>query len=399
MLRQKPPVIFIIQNNDLWRYWVVTVLCQAGAQVESFSTAAEAFKHLEDNALPDLVLVDAHTPDLASTRFASVFEDVRSSTCWDIPVISVSASENPVDAAQVIANTGARGFLKLPCPEALLLNLADMLLHGSRPSGQPLVLVADDSPAIRKVLMSNLSFRGYKTLEALDGAQTVQLAQETNPDVIILDHILPDGLGLAVMPRLNIKALSCVIVITGDPTPSLAEEYSRLGAHAFIRKPFNVGYVLDMIDKVVGLHSLQPVETPSLDPSPDLDVRLERYEDLFQKFPLGTAVFKAIEDGFDFAVVALNNAAEVLLGFRHDSGAEDRLSQTLPSSLDSGLQDSMRHVLRKGKAEFFSFAGCSDARCANFGVCHVLPLLSGEVALVFGKPPGADAAVRARSSP
>jgi CheY-like chemotaxis protein len=391
MLRQKPPAIFVIQNDDLWRYWVISTLRQAGAQVESFSTAGAAFQHLEANAAPDLMLVDVQVPDLATARFTAVLADLRAAGCQDIPVLAVSSSADPMAPERVHNLTEATGFLKLPCPEALLLNLADMLLHGSRPSGQPLVLVADDSAELRKVLASNLTYRGYKVVEAGDGAETIRLARELNPDAIILDHILPDVLGLSVMPQLQACGHPFIMVITGDPTPSLAEEYSRLGVDAFIRKPFNVGHVLDVIGTSFRLHALPAMDAPGVEPSSGPDLREERYEDLFQKLLWGVAVFEVLDDGLDFAFVAVNPAAEVLLGFRPDPPAERRLSQVLPGSLDSGLPDAMRQAWESGAMEYLSFAGCPDARCAGLGACHVLPLVTGEVAVVFAKPPGAKA--------
>ena len=135
MLRQKPPEILVVQNDDLWRYWAVNTLRQAGAHVESFSTAAQAFQHLEANAAPDMVLVDIQVPDLDALCFARAMKELRAANCQEIPALALSAMPEPTVPAKVIETTGASAFLKLPCHEGLLLNLADMLLHGSRPSG------------------------------------------------------------------------------------------------------------------------------------------------------------------------------------------------------------------------------------------------------------------------
>ncbi len=389
MLRQKPPVIMVIQGDDLWRYRLADFLRQAGAYVESFSTAGQAFEHLEANAVPDLVVVDAHAPDLAGVSFPSVFADLRASSCMEIPVLAVSAAEEPPEAGQVIGLTDATAFLRLPCPDMLLLDLADMLLHGSSASGRPLVLVADDSVALRKVLASNLESHGYHIVEAADGAETLRLARELRPDVIILDHILPDTMGLAILPHLLSYSKPFVIVITGDPTPSLAEEYSRLGAQAFIRKPFNVGSIAGMIGMSCRLRPQPGMAQSGEDQLGGADFIRERYEDLFGRLPFGAAVFEPLDGGLDFAFIDINPVAAKLLGLRADSVVDGRLSQAMPASLDAGLIDAMRQAFEGASARYFSFAGSADARLAGLGSCLITPLITSEVAVVFTRLPDA----------
>jgi two-component system KDP operon response regulator KdpE len=48
------------------------------------------------------------------------------------------------------------------------------------------VLVADDEPALRKLLKTNMELEGYETLEAANGAEVLESVRRDNPDIILL---------------------------------------------------------------------------------------------------------------------------------------------------------------------------------------------------------------------
>ena len=54
------------------------------------------------------------------------------------------------------------------------------------------ILIVDDEPPIRDILVYNLEKEGYKTIEASDGLDAVNMALEQKPDLILLDIMLPD---------------------------------------------------------------------------------------------------------------------------------------------------------------------------------------------------------------
>ena len=66
---------------------------------------------------------------------------------------------------------------------------------------QPLVLIVDDEPAIRRLLRTSLLAQGYRTVEAESGAaaMTMAMAATEKPDILLLDLGLPDMDGLEVI--------------------------------------------------------------------------------------------------------------------------------------------------------------------------------------------------------
>ena len=74
----------------------------------------------------------------------------------------------------------------------------------STPAGVPrTVLVVEDDPWIRGLLTDLLSGEGYEVIQAQDGVSGLKMAQERDPDVILLDLAMPEKSGLDVLHELK----------------------------------------------------------------------------------------------------------------------------------------------------------------------------------------------------
>ena len=113
------------------------------------------------------------------------------------------------------------------------------------------ILIVDDSLLMRAIIKDSLEKSGYEIIgEAATGESAIDIALELNPDVITLDNILPDMIGtdiLQVYKQENLK--SKVILISAVGQDSAIEEGMRLGAHAYIVKPFTTEQLVEAIEK------------------------------------------------------------------------------------------------------------------------------------------------------
>ena len=105
--------------------------------------------------------------------------------------------------------------------------------------GPRTVLVVDDEPDIRRVVVAYLSQAGYRTLEAGDGTRALELAREQQPDVVVLDLMLPDLDGIEVCRRLRTFTDAYVLMLTAR-----TEEVDTLiglsvGGDDYLTKPFS----------------------------------------------------------------------------------------------------------------------------------------------------------------
>ena len=103
------------------------------------------------------------------------------------------------------------------------------------------ILIVDDEPSIQDLLVFNLEKEGYKTITASDGEEGVSLALSQNPDLILLDVMLPKADGLTVCKKIR-QTMSKVPIIM---LSAKGEEIDKIlgleiGADDYMTKPFSI---------------------------------------------------------------------------------------------------------------------------------------------------------------
>ena len=99
------------------------------------------------------------------------------------------------------------------------------------------VLVVDDEPGIVKVLGIKLKLHGYEVAGTTSGANAVDLAREWEPDVMLLDILMPGMNGMEVLER--VRTFSQVPVIVFTARPDITQIANNMGADDYIAKPFD----------------------------------------------------------------------------------------------------------------------------------------------------------------
>ena len=114
------------------------------------------------------------------------------------------------------------------------------------------VLIVDDSLYMRTVIKDALSSSGYDVVgQAANGETAIDLALELQPDIITLDNILPDMLGLDIIKVLKEEEIkSKIIMISAVGQQSVIDEGLSLGADNYIVKPFTSEQLIESIGKL-----------------------------------------------------------------------------------------------------------------------------------------------------
>ena len=124
----------------------------------------------------------------------------------------------------------------------------------------PVVVVAEDSVVIRAVLCEQLQSRGYRVVEAGDGAQAMDACRRERPDVVLLDVEMPQLDGHAVLASIKAEPELTdipVVFVTSRVTTEDVVEGLRLGAHDYLRKPFEASELLARVHAAVRIKALQ----------------------------------------------------------------------------------------------------------------------------------------------
>jgi two-component system chemotaxis response regulator CheY len=114
------------------------------------------------------------------------------------------------------------------------------------------ILVIEDSAYQRTKISKVLESVGHLVIQASDGREGLLTAASSNPDLVLLDLLMPEMGGLEVLQELHDKHLALpVIVLTADIQETTRRQCLDLGADGFINKPLKSQELLDVVAQAI----------------------------------------------------------------------------------------------------------------------------------------------------
>ncbi|WP_029291582.1 response regulator transcription factor [Cellulomonas sp. HZM] len=133
------------------------------------------------------------------------------------------------------------------------------------------LLVVDDEPNIRELLATSLRFAGFEVHAAADGGSALRLARDVEPDLVVLDVMLPDMDGFTVTRRMREKGQHTpVLFLTARDDTADKVQGLTVGGDDYVTKPFSLEEVVARIRAILRRTSADA----------DDDARVLRYSDL-----------------------------------------------------------------------------------------------------------------------
>ncbi|MDB5908946.1 MAG: response regulator receiver protein, partial [Massilia sp.] len=237
------------------------------------------------------------------------------------------------------------------------------------------VLVADDDPVMRLLMLEMLGQVGLDCIEAEDGAQAVAYCKSMSPDLILLDVDMPNMDGFSACREIrNLETgapIPIIMVTGGDDIEAVTNAY-EVGATDFVSKPINwailghrVLYVLRASDAIVRLRMADAHNRAVLAAIPDTFFRLNR-------------------DGFylDYEPGNEMQGHDAIAAFPSEPCVGKHITEVLPSEIAERLLEQMRSVLdtqhvRSVDYELMRFGSVRhfEARLVSTGTSEVLGLV------------------------
>ena len=116
------------------------------------------------------------------------------------------------------------------------------------------ILICDDDPAILRVLQVNLEVEGYTALLAHHGEEALEVAARENPDLIILDIMMPRLDGYQTCERLKqddaLKHIP-VVFLSAKAQQSDIDKGKTYGVADYLTKPFDPDVLVDTIERLL----------------------------------------------------------------------------------------------------------------------------------------------------
>lgn len=145
------------------------------------------------------------------------------------------------------------------------------------------VLIIEDEQPIVEILKYNLEKEGYAVQAAYDGAEGLSLALSQNPDLILLDVMLPKMDGFEVCRKIREQAATPIIMLTARDEEVDKVLGLELGADDYMTKPFSIRELTARVKAnlrrtTIDKAQAAPTEASEVIVSGDLVINIERYE-------------------------------------------------------------------------------------------------------------------------
>jgi len=132
----------------------------------------------------------------------------------------------------------------------------DVFLQRSGPSSGvgPTVLIVDDDEKLREYVRVNLEMEGYTVREAGSAEEGLRVLEETTPNLVLLDVMMPEVDGWEMLQRVQERhgiGTIPVIMFSGKVDEQAADEAASRGAQGFIGKPFNPQELIDQTKQLL----------------------------------------------------------------------------------------------------------------------------------------------------
>lgn len=247
--------ILIIDDDGIVRDALSIFLTRSGHRVLTAADGSNGVLAFRNN-MPDLVVLDRDLPVMSGSKVFDAIRKISAAT----PIVILSGFNAP-EEVDAYLRCGAAAFLSKADGLTPVLDAIDSLLgerskedlaalSSVRPAGgpaaapekaAPLVLFADDDPAIRKILGRFLASLGYSTVGAEDGAAAVELARARKPDIVLLDISMPKKTGVEALKELLPEMPETgFMMISGNNDEDVARDCLQFGAFDYIAKPVNL---------------------------------------------------------------------------------------------------------------------------------------------------------------
>jgi len=144
------------------------------------------------------------------------------------------------------------------------------------------IVVVDDEPSIRELLVAGLRYVGFDVLNAATGHSAIQLISEAKPDLIVLDVMLPDQDGFTVARSLRGRGVTTpIIFLTAKDDTSDKVKGLSVGGDDYLTKPFSLEELTARIHAVLRrtrVKTNSPPDNNEILQVGDLKLNLATYE-------------------------------------------------------------------------------------------------------------------------
>ena len=118
----------------------------------------------------------------------------------------------------------------------------------------PTIMVVDDDEDVRSLMRKWLEMNGSRVVEAKDGDEAVEIAQQEHPRLIVMDIGLPQRSGISATYRIRshpeLQAVP-IVVITAYDSAELRDDALKAGCNDYLIKPIDIDQLKDVLNRLL----------------------------------------------------------------------------------------------------------------------------------------------------
>ena len=225
------------------------LLRKVDLEPRAFTRAEAALMALSSGAdgPPALIVTDLYMPGIDGWQFCRLLRSPDYKAFNQVPILVVSATFSGDQSSRIAADLGAEAFLPSPVDGERFCEQVQAILSGEQVRHPLRVLIVDDSVEFCEVLKETFAKHGYQAETVFTAKAASEAFRKTAYDVAVLDYHLTDGLGDALLVEFRALQPDCVcLMVTGDTGPELALNWMKKGAAAYLQKPFQPDYIIEL---------------------------------------------------------------------------------------------------------------------------------------------------------
>lgn len=123
------------------------------------------------------------------------------------------------------------------------------------------VLVVDDDPEVRRILVTALRLKSLEIDEAVDGGVAISLLRENRYSVVLLDLMMPGVDGLAVLDAIEREPSPPVVLVVSGAGKHTLDRIDATRIHGIIKKPFDPLEIADVVSACADIRGRSSFET------------------------------------------------------------------------------------------------------------------------------------------
>jgi len=254
--------VVVVVNDDVTQLKILSgLLAREGFKVRAHESAEDAINEFAIEGSPNLIVTDLYMPGIDGWKFCRLLRSPEYAAFNRTPILVVSLTFAGDSASQITTDLGADAFMAQPVHGPQFIDTVYALLRDEAPKHVSQVLIVDDEKEPAGLLQNAFNSHGYHADIALTGREAEEKFKTIKYDVAVLNYPLPGVREDALLECLiKCRPHSVFIMMTADPQPTLALEWMKKGAAAYIRKPFHPEYLIELCTRTCRERALLRVE-------------------------------------------------------------------------------------------------------------------------------------------